>query len=153
VEVGNNVTISTNCQVFSREPIGKGKLKIGSGTTIGDNSIIDLSADVNIGENVAFGPNCVLYTHDHDYLEPGLVAPWKGRAKMEEVNIEHGAWIGANVIILPGVRIGRNSIIAAGAVLTNNTPENTLWGGVPARLLKADIYNSDVHYSESTTTH
>ncbi|WP_172644583.1 DapH/DapD/GlmU-related protein [Flavihumibacter sp. ZG627] len=131
-----NVAIASNCQIFSREPGCHGGLKVGANTRVGDFCIIDLSANVEIGKNVAIGPRTTIYTHDHDYSQSELVAPWKGDPVTKSVIIEDGCWIGSNVTILPGVTIGKNSIVATGAVVTKPVPAATLWAGVPAKQLK-----------------
>jgi acetyltransferase-like isoleucine patch superfamily enzyme len=139
-KISDNVIIASYCQIFSRESIGMGILTIGSGTNIGDFSIIDLAADVNIEENVAIGPRVIIYTHDHNYAEKGITVPWKGAPHLKPVIIRKGAWIGANVIILPGVEIGENAIVAAGSVVTKSIAGNTIWGGVPAKLIKQEVF-------------
>lgn len=134
--IGTNAVISTYCQVFSREAGCKGKLMLGENSSIGDYCLVDLSGDVTIGATVAIGPNSIIYTHDHQYQQTGIEAPWKGSAKIKSVTIEDGAWIGSNVTILPGVTIGKNAIVAAGSVVTKTIPPYTLYGGVPARFIK-----------------
>ena len=52
------------------------------------------------------------------------------------VVVKRNVWIGAGVIVLPGVTIGENSVIAAGSVVTTNVPSNQLWAGAPARFIK-----------------
>lgn len=135
-EIGNKVTFAVNCQFFSREPGCFGRLKIGNNSNVGDNTIVDLSGDVSIGNDVAIGPNCIIYTHDHDYKEENLVAPWHGTPIIKSVTICDSVWVGSQVIILPGVTIGRNSIIAAGSVVTRDVLPNTMVGGIPAKLIK-----------------
>lgn len=132
---GNGVKIETHCAIFAREPERSGKLRIGNGTHIGDNTIIDLVDDVIIGEGVALGPNCILYTHDHDYTDKTLPA-WKGGLKHQPIIIKNGAWIGSGVTILPGVTIGDRAVIAAGSVVTKSVEPNGIYGGVPAKLIK-----------------
>lgn len=134
-QFGNNVKIATHCQVFSREQGLKGKLIIGNDTNIGDFSLIDVSENVIIGKMVAIGPRCTIYTHDHDYKEEMIPAPWKGKPIAKPVCIEDGAWIGSNVTILPGVVIGKNAVVAAGSVVTKNIPPDSLYGGVPAKVI------------------
>lgn len=134
--LGEQVTIASNCQIFAREPNSNGKLIIGNGSAIGDYSIIDISEDVIIGNNVALGPRCTIYTHDHNYKEVNIVAPWKGSPVKRPVIINNGAWIGSNVLILPGVVIGENAIVAASSVVTKNIPANCIYGGVPAKDLR-----------------
>lgn len=132
---GNAIKIATNCQLFSREGGLAGKLDIGDGTHIGDNTIIDVSSDVIIGNQVAIGPNCTIYSHDHIYYG-SLEAAWKGKVYTKAVVIEDGAWIASGVSIMPGVRIGKKAIVAAGAVVTRDVDSETLVGGVPAKLIK-----------------
>lgn len=134
-KVEDNVKIATNCAFFAREPDANGALIIKNGSHIGDFTIIDVSDNVTIGKNVAVGPNCTLYTHDHDYTFGGDAA-WIGPLQLGEINICNGAWIGSSVTILPGVTIGKRAVVAAGSVVTKDVPENCVFGGVPAKLLK-----------------
>jgi acetyltransferase-like isoleucine patch superfamily enzyme len=133
---GDNVSIANHCLIFSRESGLKGNLQIGTDSHIGDFSIMDLSGNIQIGERVAIGPRCTFYSHDHDYSENGIDVPWKGKPIVKDIKIEDGAWIGAGVTILGGVTIGKNAIVAAGAVVTKDVPAHTLCGGVPAKVLK-----------------
>jgi acetyltransferase-like isoleucine patch superfamily enzyme len=132
--IGDDVKIATDCALFSRESPQAGKLSIGDGTHIGDHTIIDVADDVTIGREVALGPNCVIYSHDHDYQNADGAA-WKGPLVTAPVNIGDGAWVGSGVTILPGVTIGERAVIAAGAVVTKNVPSGGVWGGIPAKSL------------------
>ncbi len=130
--IGNKVVIASGGAIFAREPGQDGQFTVAEGSHIGNNSIIDLSASVRIGANVAIGPNCVLYTHDHDYRENKMI-PWKGTALRQEVEIEDGTWIGAGVIILPGITIGKGAVVAAGAVVTKDVESYIMVAGIPAK--------------------
>lgn len=132
---GDNVHIGSNCQIFSRESGFSGRLNLGNESQIGFNTLMDLSSDIIIGNNVSIGPNCTLYTHNHIYSDKSLPA-WKGGVNALPIIIEDGAWIASGVIILPGVTIGRRSVIAAGSVVTHNLDAESVYGGVPARLIK-----------------
>jgi acetyltransferase-like isoleucine patch superfamily enzyme len=134
--IGKKVEIATYCSIFSREEPTSGNLRIGNNVQIGDFNIIDLTGNVEIGSDVALGPNCVIYSHEHDYRKNTSKIAWKGELIVASVKIEDGAWIGSGVTILPGVTIGKSAIIAAGSIITKNVPENTLWAGVPARQIK-----------------
>ena len=133
--IGADTKIQSRCCVFAREPGQAGKLSVGGGSRIGDNCILDLTADLTIGNEVAVGPYSIIYTHDHEYRHDGSVA-WKGETLRRGVEIGEGAWIGARVVILPGVKIGARAIIAAGAVVTQDVEAGVMVGGVPARPLK-----------------
>jgi len=110
---------------------------------VGDNfftnynvTILDI-APVNIGDNVMIGPNVLITTVGHP-LSP------KGRrqrlAKAKAINIGSDVWIGGNVVILPGVTIGNNVVIGAGAIVTKDIPDNCVAMGIPAKKVK-DIEN------------
>lgn len=132
---GNDVKIETHCAIFAREPNHFGILNIGDGTHIGDHTIIDMVADVTIGKEVAVGPNCTIYTHDHIYSDLDRPA-WKGGLTKSATCIEDGAWIGSGVTILPGVTIGQRAVIAAGSVVTKSVDPNCIYAGIPAKLIK-----------------
>lgn len=67
---------------------------------------------------------------------------------MADVVIENNVWIGAGAIITPGVHIGHHSMIAAGAVVTEDIPPYSLFAGVPARLIaKIEIESNEVKYN------
>lgn len=130
--------ISSYCQIFPREPGHDGNFSMGKGSNIGDNTTIDTSDDVIIGEQVALGPYDIIYTHDHDYKSDSFAA-WKGGVIKGKVVIEDGAWIGARVTILPNVTIGKRAIVAAGSVVTKDVEAGDIVGGIPAKSLKKKV--------------
>lgn len=134
-QIGNNVTIASNCAIYAREPGKNGELYIQHNSHIGDNTIIDLTDTIEIGEDVAIGPNCTLYTHDHDYRKSINEAAWRGPLIKDQINIADGAWIGSNVTILPGVTIGINAVVASGSVVTKSVEARTTVAGVPAKVI------------------
>lgn len=95
-------------------------------------TILDI-APVNIGNNVMIGPNCGIYTVNHPMTA-------KGRrqylAQAKPVTIGNDVWFGGSVTVLPGVTIGNNVVVAAGAVVTHDVPDNTLVAGVPAKAIR-----------------
>ncbi len=131
----NNVVIATNCAIFSRETNYEGILKVGNGTHIGDYTIMDISDNLIIDDEVAIGPNCTIYTHDHNYSHKEKAA-WQGGVEPKPVVVEKGAWVGANVSLLPGIKIGTKSVVAINAVVTKNVENNCIYGGIPAKKIK-----------------
>ena len=109
----------------------------GKNITVGKNVFINTGCrfqdqgGIRIGDHVLIGHNVVLATLNHDF------APYN-MATMHPapIHIEDRVWIGANATVVPGVTIGENSIVAAGAVVTKDVPPNTIVGGVPAKVLK-----------------
>lgn len=95
-------------------------------------TILDIR-EVYIGNNVMIGPNTLITTVGHP-LSPKARRGYM--AKAAPVRIGNDVWIGGNVTILPGVTIGNNVVVAAGAVVTKDVPDNSLVGGVPARLIR-----------------
>nr|WP_214448598.1 acyltransferase [Flavihumibacter rivuli] len=134
-EFGEGSSIASFCQIFSREHGISGKFIVGNGSRVGDYSIIDVSGDIYIGNNVAIGPRATIYTHDHDYRNSRAI-PWKGKALTKAISIEDGVWIGSNVTILPGVTIGKGAIVAAGSVVNKSIEPFSLYGGIPAKKIK-----------------
>ena len=80
-----------------------------------------------------FGPNVVISTAGHP-IEPTLRA--KGLQYNKDVYIGENTWIGAGVIIVPGVCIGKNSVIGGGSVVTKDIPDNVIAVGNPCRVLR-----------------
>ena len=89
---------------------------------------------IDVGDNVMMGPNVVLATAAHPVL-PKLRE--KGYQYNAPIRIGEGCWLGAGVIVLPGVTIGRGSVIGAGSVVTKDIPENVVALGVPCRVVRS----------------
>ncbi len=86
---------------------------------------------ITIEDDVLIGPKVSLITENHP-LNP---EERKGLAG-KPILIKKNAWIGANATILPGVTIGENAVVAAGAVVSKDVPDNTVVGGIPAKFIK-----------------
>ncbi|WP_434432190.1 sugar O-acetyltransferase [Lactiplantibacillus paraplantarum] len=106
---------------------------------VGDNflsnynlTILDI-APVRIGDNVMIGPNVDIYTVNHPLTARGRRA---NLAQGHPVTIGDDVWIGGRVVITPGVTIGNNVVVAAGAVVTHDVPDNVLVAGVPAKVIR-----------------
>ncbi len=137
IHFGNNVSILNNtiidCTgVFNN--IGNG-LIIGDNVGIAQNCFIQVRADLRIGNDVIFGPNVSIFTENHLYENTNIPIRKQGVSR-KGVIIEEGVWIGTRSVVLDGVTIGKNSVIAAGSVVNKNVPPYTVYGGVPAKLIK-----------------
>lgn len=95
-------------------------------------TILD-EAEVIIGENAFIGPNVSIFTACHPIDVEGRN---KGIEWAEKVIIGNNVWIGGNVTILPGVTIGDNVVIGAGAVVSRDIPDNVVAAGNPAKIIK-----------------
>lgn len=108
-------------------------IEIGNYSELGTNCVIQ--SNTNIGDYVIMGPDVKIYTKNHGYED--LNTPIALQKNVEKkVIIGDDVWIGANVIITPGVTINNHSIIAAGSVVSKNVPKYAVVGGVPAKIIK-----------------
>lgn len=98
-------------------------------------SFLDMGG-ITIEDEVLIGPKVNLITENHP-LDPND----RKALLAKPITIKRRAWIGANATILPGVTIGENSVVAAGAVVSKDVPDNTVVGGVPAKFIKSIQYN------------
>ncbi len=95
--------------------------------------LLNLGAEVTIGDRVAVGHQVMILTDTHPIGPPERRA---GPVFARPVHIGDGAWLGTRALVLPGVEIGAGAVVAAGAVVTKDVPPNVLVGGVPARVLR-----------------
>jgi len=113
------------------EPGRQARLSIGDYTSIWYGTVISAQHEITIGHHCAISWNCTIIDNDMHTLVETNDAPV--RAADTAVRIGDHVWIGAQAIILKGVTIGANSMIAAGAIVTKDVPPNTLVAGAPAR--------------------
>ncbi len=99
-------------------------------------------APVHIGANVMIGPNVSLFTAGHPVHPEPRVAGWEFA---KPITIEDNVWIGGHTVVNPGVRIGKNSVIGAGSVVTKDIPANVIAVGNPCRVLRT-ITERDKQY-------
>lgn len=125
--------IDESVAIFTPLYINYGKhTKIGKNVFINfDCTFLDLGG-ITIEDNVLIAPKVSLLSEGHP------VSPANRQSLVPgHIHIKRGAWIGANATILPGVTVGANSIVAAGAIVSKDVPDNTIVGGIPAKVIKA----------------
>lgn len=117
---------------------GNGSIHIGEGTYIGRNSFITSepeTATIRIGSGCSIGHNVHIRTQVHVHIfdfDEEKAAPIEGK----DIAIADKVWIGANVYVSGGVKIGTNSIVGANSVVTHDIPANEIWGGNPAVFIR-----------------
>jgi acetyltransferase-like isoleucine patch superfamily enzyme len=129
-EIGEGVYIGEQTIIQGRFD---GRCAIGNGVWIGPQSYFD-ARDLIIEERVGWGPGAKVLGSEHTGL-PANVPLIETDLKIAPVRICAGADIGVNAIILPGVTVGREAIVGAGAVLTEDVPDFATVAGVPARVI------------------
>lgn len=107
---------------------------------IGDSAWLSLRGKLIIGKGTIIGPRIKVHTSNHRY--EGTMIPYDDIYEVKDVEIGENCWIGADVTIMPGVRIGEGVVIAACSCVTKDIPDFAIIGGCPARVLKyRDISN------------
>lgn len=159
IKFGSFVTIGHYCYLSA---LGKGNISIGNNSSIGAFSRLIISTTFNnpglyihIGNNVgigefaylggagglSIGDDCIIgqylscHPENHYFENPEILIRQQGTSR-KGITIEKNCWVGAKVTILDGVRIGANSVIAAGSVVTKSFPDNSILAGVPAKLIR-----------------
>ena len=110
-----------------------GAVDIGEDTLIGVGSVV--IGPVSIGRDVLLAQHVVVSALNHDFRDPSLPVRLQG-VSTEPIHIADGAWVGASAVILPGVRVGRNAVVAAGAIVTDDVPDFSVVVGNPARVVR-----------------
>lgn len=160
IQIGKWVRIEDHVYLHA---LGNGKLSIGNNSGIGAYSRIVVSttydkpgAFIHIGNNVGIGEfaylggaggltignDCIIgqyfscHPENHRFDDPETLIRYQSTTR-KGITIGSNCWIGSKVTVLDGVSVGNNCVIAAGAVITQNIPDNSVAGGVPARVLKS----------------
>ena len=125
--MGDEAKIDSETVVY-----GEGRLEMGRGAYVGPRAWINCATTISLGVNTGVGPLSSIYTH-------GVWLPYVDGypRKFEPVILEEGVWVPGNVAILPGVRIGKGSMIGGGSVVTKDVPPNSFAAGSPARVVSS----------------
>lgn len=128
INISKNVSFSGHGWIY-----GRGELSIGEETWLspGVKIYTHQEAVISIGTLCDIGPDVSFITGTH---EIGLADRRAGTGLAKSISIGNGTWIGANSTILAGVHIGSGCVVAAGSVVANSIPDNTLVAGVPAKV-------------------
>lgn len=127
--MGKDVNVETLAYFGTGE-----ELVIGDRSGLGNNC--RCVGPIHIGCDVMMGPDVVILTHNHRMDDVHRPMREQGYSPSETVTIEDDVWIGTRAIIMPGLTIGRGSVIGANAVVTRDVPRYAMVAGVPAKILK-----------------
>lgn len=141
IRIGSDTLIGPNCSISAgmgpdQELISDSIVTIGDRCLIGRGSSIVGHLEIVIGDDVFFGPNVYVTDQNHGFED--LSTPI-GRQTMgeEPVVIGAGSWLATNVVVTPGVTIGRHVAIGAGSIVTSDLPDNCVAVGSPARVVRS----------------
>jgi serine acetyltransferase len=137
--IGPNVCLTAGIN-GEQEMLATPTVRIGRHCVIGRGSHIIGHWSIELGDDIQTGPYVYITDQNHSYEDIDEPVGWQ-RPSEAAVKIGSGSWLGANVVILPGTELGRNTVVAAGAVVRGAFPDHVVLGGVPAKVLR--------HYSAS----
>ena len=122
---GKMLEVKENVEIWNPR-----NLIVGNNCGIGRNNIINCVGNVSLGNDVRLGPNVMITTVNHTRISSGM----KNKTRtIRNVKLGNNIWVGNDVTILPGVEIGDNCVIAAGAVVTKSFPCNSVIAGIPGK--------------------
>lgn len=138
ISIGSGVFVGAGSwlQVLASDDSGVA-LEIGNGTSIAGACVLSAASSVRLGQRVLLARNVYISDHIHAYDRPDQAVLDQGVAKVAPVEVEDGAWLGQNVVICPGVRIGRGAVVGANAVVLDDVPDHSLAVGAPARVVRS----------------
>lgn len=131
--------IGSGVQIYSTLARSEFVADHGATLEIGDRTLVNFGTSivaierVTIGAHCHIGPHCYILDNSFHELEPERRLE---RPRSRPITIEDNVWLGARVIVMPGVTIGRDSVVGAGSVVTKDIPSRTLAAGVPAKPLR-----------------
>jgi acetyltransferase-like isoleucine patch superfamily enzyme len=133
IEVGSDVLVFPGAILLSY--LG-GRIVLGDGSHLHERVTITAQSSVVLGERVMVSRNVHISDHDHRFDDPDVPIMDQGMRPSRPIVIGDGAWIGHGAVVLPGVRIGRNAVVGANAVVTRDVPDRSVAVGQPARVVR-----------------
>ena len=130
IRIEKDVSLDDGVVLLCSGPPQENKIRIDQGTYLNRYTMIDAHFAISIGRNCMIGPYCYITDANHGRATGALVKEQK--MEPQPVVIEDDVWLGAGVVVLPGVRLGRGCVIGAGAVVTHDVPAEAVFAGVPA---------------------
>jgi acetyltransferase-like isoleucine patch superfamily enzyme len=137
IELGEDTIVMHHAElhVYNFRDLSQSGIVVGRASLIGEFCVIRGPGGVTIGDRVYLSPAVHVYSSNHVFDDPDVCFIDQG-VTTQGVTIEDECWIGAMVVILDGVTIGRHSVVAAGAVVTKDVPPYSMVAGVPARVIR-----------------
>jgi acetyltransferase-like isoleucine patch superfamily enzyme len=138
IAIGSRVFIGGGSWIAALENVKNNgtAVSIGSDTSISGVCAISAISSVIIEDHVLFALNVQVSDHKHRYDFKELPIKLQGIDKIAPVRICQGSWIGQNVVICPGVTVGRGAVIGANSLVNRDVPEFSVAAGSPARIIK-----------------
>lgn len=138
ISLGAGVFVGGGCwlEVLGSQARLGGGIKIGDGTSMAGRCTITAAAEVVLESKVLLAGNVYISDHTHAFQDPAIAILDQGVTGVRPVRICSGAWLGQNVVVCPGVRIGCGSVVGANSVVKQDVPDFSMAVGAPARVIK-----------------
>jgi len=137
LKFGAGSFVERDCTIWcAAEPDSEPSVIIGANVFIGRNTYLGAWKPISVGSDTLIGAFCYIISGNHRFFAPDIPVRIQGY-EGEPIAIGRNVWLGAHVIILPGVTIGDNAVVGAGSVVTSSVPEAEIWAGVPARRIRS----------------
>jgi acetyltransferase-like isoleucine patch superfamily enzyme len=117
-----------------------GRIRIGGGSLLNLNVMVAALDRVDIGEHCMLANGCLVTDADHRFDDPDRPVPWQGFTSKGPTVIGDNVWLGANVVVTSGVRIGERCVVGANSVVTTELPARSIAAGAPAQVLRTLTY-------------
>ena len=130
IRLGNDVHLARFCTLRA----GERGITLHDNVGINTRSYLEGNGGVEIGPNTLLSPGVHCVSGNHIFDNPNVPIKYQGTA-LGKITIVEDCWLGSNVLVLPGVTVGRGAVIGAGAVVTKDIPELSIALGVPARVV------------------
>ena len=128
ITAGEHLHVARGAMLYSYG----GQITIGSNVYVGHSTILYGHGGLVIGNNVLVGPNVVVIPSSHQFVSKKLPIRLQGERRLG-IEIAEDVWIGANVVIQDGCKLGKGCIVGSGSVLRADVPPYEIWAGVPAK--------------------
>lgn len=136
ITVGAGVFVASGSWLHVLEDEGDVALEIGDGASIAEGCVFSSARSIRLGTKASLARYVYIADHTHAYDDPDAPSLEQGITDIRPVEIGDGAWLGQNVTVLPGVRIGRGCVVAAHSVVSTDLPDFSLAAGAPARVIR-----------------
>lgn len=138
IQLGNNVSIGSYSSLIVSTTLGNlgEKIQLGNNVGMGEFAYLGGAGGLEIGDNCIIGQYFSCHPENHNFSNLTEEIRWQGTTR-KGIKIGENCWIGSKVTVLDGVEIGSGCVIAAGAVVTQSFPKNSILAGVPAKIIKS----------------
>jgi acetyltransferase-like isoleucine patch superfamily enzyme len=133
ISVGRDTVFGEGCWL---QTDGAGVIEIGDDCHFSGYAVISATLSIVVESHVIFARNVHILDHNHRIDLEDIPIRFQGETAPEPVRIMEGSWVGANVVILPGVTVGRGAVIAANSIVRDDVRDRVIVAGAPAREIR-----------------